>query len=353
MAKINPLLENLGRPSSIFPSRKEKIRLNWNELSPGYPQTVISRIMKAITPSIISSYPEYNKIYPLVAEHLGVNTDQIILESGSECGIKNAFEVFVPRGSSVVKPSPEFVMVSVYASIFGAKLCKVPYNKDLSFSVSNLLSEIDKDTALVYFANPNCPTNYYFSREDIIKILNKAKDADAVVFVDECYIDFSGIPSCLEMIKKYDNLIVSRSYSKAFGLAGLRLGVLATNTVFCELLHKTRPMREINAFAAEVGTFMLENIDIPKAMIENIIRSREWTIGKLTSYGYKVVPSVTNFILVDFGEDREKFLKKCEVSGILVKGNLENALLDKYVSISIGTKPLMENVFQLVFPLKK
>ena len=351
MAKINPLLKDLVRPSSIFPSRKGKIRLNWNELSPGYSQKVISRIMKAITPDIISSYPEYNKIYPLVAEHLGVNTDQIILESGSECGIKNTFEVFVPCGSTVVKPSPEFVMVSVYASMFGAKLCKVPYNKDLSFSVSNLIAAINKDTALVYFANPNSPTNYYISREDIIKVLKKAKDVDAVVLVDECYIDFSGMPSCIDMINEYDNLIVSRSFSKAFGLAGLRLGVLVTNTAFCELLHKTRPMREINAFAAEVGTFMLENIDIPKAMISNIIRSRECIIAKLRSYGYKTMPSVTNFILVDFGEDREKFLNKCEASGILVKGDLGNALVDKYVSISIGTKSLMEDVFKLVFPL--
>ena len=351
MININERLKDVSRPSSIFPSRKKKIRLNWNELSPGYPSEVIDRIRDLITPEIISSYPEYDVIYPLTADYFGVDLNQIILEAGSECGIKNVFEVFVTKGSFVVKPAPEFVMVKVYMDIFGARERDVHYDRDLTFSVPELLAAIDKDTSLVYLANPNAPTGQFIEQDEIVRILKKAREAGAVVLLDECYIDFSDKPSCLGLIEVYDNLIISRSFSKAFGLAGVRLGVLITNPFFCEQLHKTRPMREINAFAAEIGKFMLLNKEIPTAMTRQIIEAREWVSAELRKHGYWVQASRTNFILVDFGNDKDKFVNKCNQLDILVKDDLGHPAVDSYVCISIGTRELMEKVLDMLFPL--
>ena len=351
MPKINKNLTNVTRPSSVFPSRRDKVRLNWNELSPGYPEETIKQMLAAITPAMISGYPEYDEIYPLMAQYLGLQEDQILLESGSECGIKNVFEVFVPEGSTVVLPCPEFVMVDVYAGIFGAGLRRVDFDGDLNLSVRDLVDSIKEDTSLVYLANPNAPTGYTYALEDIKGILERAASLDAVVLVDECYIDFSDRPSCLDIITHHDNLIVSRSFSKSFGLAGVRLGVLATNRELNGLLHKTRPMREINAFAAEFGKFMLKNIHIPKAMIREIVQSREWVGQTLLSLGYEVKPSATNFILVNFGDDTQAFIKKCERHDVLVKYGLGHQSVDPYVCLTIGTQALMEDVIARIFPL--
>jgi histidinol-phosphate aminotransferase len=172
------------------------------------------------------------------------------------------------------------------------------------------------------------------------------------VFIDECYINFSGKPSTIKLIGKYDNLIISRSFSKSFGLAGVRLGALITNPYLCRLLNQTRPMREINTFASEIGTFMLENPDVPNSMIKEIIDSREWTRDKLESYGYDSPLSLTNFILVDFKTDKQKFLDKCEKNNILVKDEMDtHKCVEKYVRISIGTKSLMGDVLGKLFPL--
>ncbi|MDO8623494.1 MAG: aminotransferase class I/II-fold pyridoxal phosphate-dependent enzyme [archaeon] len=352
MVKINPLLNRVERPSSIFPSRKEKTRLNWNELSPGYSPETFKRIMDSLTPEVLSSYPEYDVIYPLMAKYLGVNLDNIILESGSECGIKNVFEAFVPRGSSLVKPCPEFVMVDVDAQLFGAEVRNIHYNKNLEFSVSKLIDSIDKTTSLVYLANPNAPTSYYVERSDLLDILKKARESDAVVLVDECYIDFSGKQSAIDLINSQDNLIVSRSFSKSFGLAGARLGVLASNPYLNSYLHKTRPMREINAFAAEIGKFMLNHIEIPMTMISEIKETREEVREKLQNYGYEVPISNTNFILVNFGEDRQRFVQKCADLGILIKDNLGHESVSQYTFMTIGRKQLMRDTLNKIFPLK-
>ncbi len=352
MVKINPLLENVERPSSIFPSRTQKTRLNWNELSPGYAPETFKMIMNSLTSEVLSSYPEYDIIYPLMAEYLGVKLENIILESGSECGIKNVFEAFVQRGSSLVKPCPEFVMVDVDAQLFGAEVKNIQYNKNLEFSVSELIDSIDKTTSLVYLANPNAPTSYFVERSDLLDILLKARENDAVVLVDECYIDFSGKQSVIDLIPSQDNLIVSRSFSKSFGMAGARLGVLATNSYLNSYLHKTRPMREINAFAAEIGKFMLQNIEIPMAMIKEIKETREEVRKELQSYGYKVPESKNNFILIDFGEDRQRFVQKCSNLGILIKDNLGHESVSQYTFMTIGRRELMRDTLNKIFPLK-
>lgn len=325
--------------------------MNWNELSPGYPPDVFESILKSLSPGVISCYPEYDQIYPLTAGFLKVGEEQIILEAGSECGIKNVFEVFVPKDTTIVLPSPGFVMVPVYASIFGARMRTVDFNRDLNLPIPTFLNAIDRDTSLVYLANPNSPTGQYLDKADIRKILTRANEADAVVLLDECYIDFSERPSCLDLIEEHDNLIISRSFSKAFGLAGVRLGVLATNSPLCSQLHKTRPMREINAFAAEIGKYMLQNIDIPLAMIRNVIETRGWVAQELREYGYSVPDSSINSLLVDFGKDKERFVSKCEGLGILVKDGLDHEAVSQYVSITVGTRDLMENVLSSVFPL--
>ena len=342
----------IHRPPSIFPSRKNKIRLNWNELSPGYSQEVIEQIKDLITPTMISSYPEYDKIYPLMAKHLGVNQDQIILENGSDQGIKNVFEVFVTENTNVVIPSPEFAMTYQYSELYRAEIRKIDYDDNLNLSIQELEKTIDKNTSLIYLANPNAPTGKYLEQEDIEKMLIKAKENNAIVFIDECYIDFSGKPSAIKLIDKYDNLIISRSFSKSFGLAGVRLGALVTNPYLCRLLHQTRPMREINTFASEIGTFMLENIHIPNSMRDEIISTREEVSNELRNHGYKVLPSLTNFILVDFGSDKQKFLDKCEKKNILIKDEIDtHKCVEKYIRISIGTKSLMKEVFEKLFPL--
>ncbi|MFA7686025.1 MAG: aminotransferase class I/II-fold pyridoxal phosphate-dependent enzyme, partial [Candidatus Gracilibacteria bacterium] len=197
---------------------------------------IAKEIRETISNQDISIYPEYtNGLISQIAKYCEVCEEQVMLTNGSDQGIDLIFRTFTEKGDKVVIPTPSFAMFYQCALIAENKIVKPLYRKDCTFPLEEVLNEISADVKLVVICNPNNPTGTLVSLSDIEKVLKKALKFGAIVYIDEAYYEFSGITAA-GLISKYPNLIITRTFSKAFALAGLRIGyVLGQNNLLMEM----------------------------------------------------------------------------------------------------------------------
>ena len=249
-------LKKIKRKKNDLINRDLSLRLDKNEMTSSLTNFFLSKIKKKIDTHTLTTYPEVNKIYKLIAKKNGVDEKSIVVTAGSDIAIKNCFELFVEKNSQVISAQPTYGMVNVYSKLFQAKQVKISFDKNLELKTDNLIKKISKKISLIIIANPNSPTGKIIRKDQIMKILNIAKKNNVYVLIDECYFDYSG-ETCLNLIKKYKNLIVSRSFSKS-GLAGCRIGYLISNTKISQLLYKFRPLYEISNFSVKALELFLK-----------------------------------------------------------------------------------------------
>jgi histidinol-phosphate aminotransferase len=183
-------------------------------------------------------YPQYSDLERILAQYVALNTNQIMITNGSDQGIDLIFRTFTKSGDTVIIPTPSFAMFYQSAQIVGNKTLRPLYNKEnLSFPLKELLGMINDSIKLIVICNPNNPTGTPVSIADIQKIAQKA--SNAIILVDEAYFEFSSI-TVVPFIKRYPNIIVVRTLSKAFGLPSLRVGYIVASKVYINELLKIR-----------------------------------------------------------------------------------------------------------------
>ena len=291
------------RPSTK--TRHGKIRLDKNERISEFEISFLNKIKKKITSEYFTTYPEVEPLYDVLSKKLRIKKDMLVLTAGSDMAIRNCFELFVKSGDQVITIYPTYGMVDVYAKLFEAKQVKINYEKNLKLDVKKLINTISHKTKLVIIANPNAPTGTIIEKELIIDILKKAKKFNSYVLIDECYYGFYKTTT-IPQLKKFSNLIISRSFSKIFGLAGCRVGLLIANTFIAEKLYKFRPMYEINSIAVMILKEMLKNKKIFENYIADTAKGKIYLIKALKKLGLLFYNSYANFILVDFKNEKLK-----------------------------------------------
>src|SRR3989338_11139547 len=239
--------------------RKGKLRLDFNENTLGCSPKVIAAIKK-IAAEELASYPEYAAFKKKLAKYLKVDVNNLMLTNGADEAISLVFNAYLKRNATVIIPTPSFEMLNVYAQNLGAKIVSIPYNKKESdkdnssvknefiFPTEALLTAINPKTKLVVLVNPNNPTGTAIAKDDIIKIIQKAKKNKSIVLIDEAYYEFYG-RSSLGLLNKYNNLIIIRTFSKAFGLAGLRLGYAIADKNRINEIKKISSTYNVNSIA--------------------------------------------------------------------------------------------------------
>jgi len=203
--------------------RLGRVRLDKNEHTEGLPPDVVRAILSDIGPDRLATYPELDVFYAKLAAHLGVAPGQVLVTAGSDAGIKAMYEVFVAPGDEVLLLQPTYAMFHVYAGLFEAKMVAAPYADDLSLDLDALLALIHSRVSLVAIANPNSPTATTIAPAALRTIVEKAAACDTVVLMDEAYFPFHD-ETMIGEIRRYPNLAVTRTFSKAYGLAALRIG---------------------------------------------------------------------------------------------------------------------------------
>jgi len=338
---------NIDRIKPSDRTRLDKTRLDKNERISAFPSDFWQDVLGGITQEIVQSCPETWFLYKKLSSALSIDMDRILLTSGSEMAIRSCIEAFVPPGGKVVYPEPTFAMVPVYLDLYRALKCPVGYDSKLNLKAGYLMDSIDHETSLVILANPNSPTGTSVSNRVVEEILQRASRFRVPVLVDEAYYGFCR-HTAFDLMDRHPNLVVTRSFSKVAGMAGLRVGYAMGNADVVSLLEKFRPMYEVNSIGIHFALKILDNWHIAEEYGRKTIVGRDCFAAFLAEQGFHVINTETNFVHVDFGELKESVLAGIEAEGILVRGMLNIHGFENYTRFSVGPWEVMSRVAESI-----
>lgn len=336
----NFLVDRFKNLEAYVPGEQPKdmkyIKLNTNE-SPFSPPLKASEYASRAAKSLnLYSDPECSQLSEMLSEHLGIKSSQLLLTNGSDEILNFAFMAFC-ADKKAAGADITYGFYKVFAALHNVDYEKIPLMEDFSIDTKNYIG-INKT---IFIANPNAPTGLALKRNEIEKII--ASNPDNVVVVDEAYVDF-GAESCIGLIDKYDNLLVTQTFSKSRAMAGARLGFGAGNEKLIETLklikYSTNPYN-VNSLTQAAAIGVLEEEEYTKECITKIKQNREYTLSELKRLGFTVTKSEANFIFAKHnmigGEELYRKLKK---RGILVR-HFKDERIKEYNRITIGTKEQM------------
>jgi histidinol-phosphate aminotransferase len=308
------------------------LRLDFNENVDGCSPRVLE-ILHTITAETLNKYPEREPGEQAVANHLGVTSDQVLLTNGVDEAIHLLAETYLEPGDETLIAVPTFSMYEIYALATGAKVRTVQAGEALDFPAAELLRAITPQTRLICIATPNNPTGAIATREQLLSILHAAPQA--AVLIDEAYIHFGG-ESVLDQIGAIDNLFVSRTFSKAYGLAGFRLGALLGSPEQLKMLRRVASPYNVNGIALTCLSAALDDHDYLASYIAQVLEGR----SRLERfYGERNIPywsSRANFVLAYFGDYRKAFVAEMRQRGILVRDRNSDPGCEGCVRITLG-----------------
>jgi len=340
MVKIRKAVQKMKPYDPPTESRKGKLRLDFNENTLG-PSPKVMEAVKNASADEFSVYPEYKQARGKIAESVGLKKENIILTDGADEAIRNLMDCFVEEGREVIIPVPSFAMFRFYAELRGAKITKVLYNKDLSFPKKEMLDAIKPETNMVVLCNPNNPTGTKIERKTIIEIIEKAEKNNCLVMVDEAYVEICR-ETVIDLVEKYSNLAVLRSFSKGAGLGGLRIGFVAGCKEIISVLLKAGSPYSVNSFSIIAVIAALKDKSYTDNYIQEVLNAREFTLKEFEKLEIKTFPTSANFFIARFGENALLISKKLKEKNILVRDRSKYPLLEGCIRIGIGTQEQMK-----------
>lgn len=319
MCRIRKSVLNL--PSWELPEEpRAKIRLDRNENLFDLPHGLKRELFSELSRIPLNRYPPAfpTEVEEKIAETIGLSGENVLLANGSDELVGLALKLF--EGDHVVISSPTFGIYSFFAAVEGLKVEDVPLGEN--FELGNVEAHAQNARA-IFICSPNNPTGNVQPRKRIIEVL----ETGAPVILDEAYAEFSR-ESNLDLVNDYDNLIVLRTFSKAFGLAGARLGYAVASEETMEHLRKLRPPFSVNSLSLTIASFMLDHLDYVRKIIRYIVSERERLYRALRPYAY---PSEANFLLISL--DAHEFLLE---RGIVVKKL--SGRLKGHIRVTVGKR---------------
>ncbi len=268
-------LKVIFRSPAVTESRMNSLRMDKNEFLPCWPEDWYRGFIGQIKPEHISIHPELNGLYGKAESLFNMGKENIVVTAGSDAAIKSAFEVFVNPGDEVLIASPTFAMYYVYSKIYGASLVEAHYDENIELDYEAFMNAITEKTKLIAIANPNSPTGTIIEKDILSSIIERASKHGAAVLIDEAYYPFYE-ESMVNMIDKCDNLIVTRTLSKAAGAAGMRIGFLLSNKTVAQMAFAVKPMYEITTISAALAEYVLDNYERVAEYAESVREGKEY-----------------------------------------------------------------------------
>lgn len=334
-------INKIFRLKNVRESRYKKICLDKNERIVSFKKNIFKKLISKINSESFNYYPETWNLYKALSRLHRININQIFLTAGIDGAIKNCFELFVNKGSRVIVLKPTFAMVDIYCKIFGAKKITINYDKKIKLNVEYLIKSIKKNISLIVIANPNSPTGTLISKSNMKKIIKKANSVRVPVVVDEAYYGFTNT-TVLPLVKKYKNLIICRTFSKAYGLAGLRVGYTISNSEIAKLLYNLKPMYEVNSVGAMMSEILLQNSHIHKKYIQETKNGLRLLLKYLKDNKILFIKTHTNFIYININKKINLFYKDLLKNGILTKVGMGIRGYENYLRITLGPPKQMK-----------
>lgn len=310
------------------------LRLDFNENTYACSPKVLETLGR-VSRAELTMYPERERVERTVAAQLGIKPEQALLTNGVDEAIHVLCQTYLGKGDTMLLPVPTYSMYAVYASGTEAALAEVPAEANFGFPLEALLAKITQATKLIALANPNSPTGQAVSREAILRVLDVAPQA--AVLVDEAYFHFHG-ETVMDLVGRVPNLIVARTFSKAYGLAGLRCGLLAAAEEQMQWLRRVISPYSVNSLALACLPAAMEDQTYIDWYVGEVLKAREDFTAALNHMGVRYWPSAANFVLTDIGTKHAEFSRGMRARGVLVRDRSADPGCDGCVRITIGTQ---------------
>jgi histidinol-phosphate aminotransferase len=343
MVKPRKSIAGLSPYHSPIVSR-DGLSLDLNESLAGCSPRVLARL-RSLSATEVSLYPEREGGERLIANFLGVAPEQVLLTNGMDEALSLLFTTYLDPGDELLFADPTFVMYPMLGEAMGAEVVRLPSGEDLALPVANLLARISPGTRVIAIANPNNPTGLVASRADLLKIAEAAPDA--AVLIDEAYVEFGG-ETLLPDLPRHPNLFVARTFSKAYGLAGLRLGVLTGAAEQISYLRRFSLPFNVNSVVLACLEEALADQAFVRDHVAQVKDGRERIVRLLNELGLRFWPSKTNFVLVRLGVSSKQFVGSMRRRGVLVRDSSGNPGCEGCVRITVGTPSQMDGVLQAI-----
>lgn len=315
--------------------RVGRLRLDFNENTAGAPPAAL-RALARLGRDQIASYPEYQLAERKLARFLGVRPEQLTLTNGIDDALRVVADAFAEAGEPVLLVEPTFAMYRFYADLLGARVLTLRYDDRLRFPLEAVLQALRRERPRLFFlANPNNPTGDLRRLAELRRILEAGRRT--MVVVDEAYYEFSGV-SVIGWIRRYPNLIVTRTFSKAAGLAGLRLGCLISNAAVLGALRPLRAPYSVNAAALAAALAVIRDRGWMRRYGREVTAGRAELERALDRLGVAAYPSAANFLLADFGRRGPALVRDLARRGILLRDRRSDFGRAGWVRITVGTR---------------
>lgn len=325
-------------PAYTLHAYEAEIKLNQNENPFDFPEDLKEEVFRRFKAREWSRYPDFvpDSMRQRLAEFSGWHKDGVLVGNGSNELLQATLMVLVDRGTPVAIPSPTFTVYALISSVLGAEVIRIPLNPDMTYNVDALISDSEKAGAGVLIINtPNNPTGSVLKENDLKRIL---EEFSGHVLLDEAYYEFWGY-SGLELLREYPRLIITRTFSKAMGMAGLRVGYLLAHEDLVTQISKAKLPYNINQFSLTAAEVAVENSGRFRSAIEEVLKEKGRLYGELGAIeGIRVYPSEANFFLVEVPLDPKEVFEELYRQGILIRDVSSYPMLSRCLRISVGTR---------------
>jgi histidinol-phosphate aminotransferase len=309
------------------------LRLDFNENTVGCSSRVLE-CLRSLSAEELARYPEREPVEAAVADALGVAAGELLLTNGVDEAIHLLCETYLEPGDEALIVVPTYSMYRIYGMAAGARVISVPAGENFVFPRDEVCNRIAPRTRLVAIANPNNPTGTVAASEDLARIARSAPDA--AVLVDEAYFEFYG-QSMLPTRSEFSNLFVARTFSKAYGMAGLRVGALIGDAEQMRAVRRVSSPYNVNAVALACLPEVLSDQDYIRAYVSEVRESRARLEHTLEASGIQFWPSQANFVLARVGE-AGAFVESMRRRGILVRDRSGDHGCEGCVRITLGPR---------------
>ncbi|MBS1818002.1 MAG: histidinol-phosphate aminotransferase family protein [Acidobacteria bacterium] len=340
------MIEKYKKPAELY----DGLRLHQNENTGGCSPKVLEALA-SLTAEQVGFYPPYDAATRACAAYLGVDPDRLSLVNGLDEGVMAlAVGYLRPRGTGdrpeAIIPEPAFEIFGYDTEVVGGRPIRVEPNPDYSFPLDRVLDEITPNTRVVFITSPNNPTGV-LTPLDAIRTVARRVPAGAVVFVDEAYAEFSGI-SFIPELEQYPNVIVGRTFSKAFGLAGLRIGAITGHPDTLEPLRLVVPVYSVNIAAVVAVQAALQDMDYVERYKAQVEASKEQLYAACDRLGLRYWKSAANFVLIHAGPRASALAQAAAARGVYLRDRSQEAGLEGCLRIGAGIVAHTERCIEVI-----
>tara|TARA_B100001765_G_C19497168_1_gene337234 strand:+ start:948 stop:2024 length:1077 start_codon:yes stop_codon:yes gene_type:complete len=318
------------------------LRLDRNEKVDNWPKDFINKVLSSKPEGFFSMYPEITPLYKKLAKHLKVSEKQILITSGIDDSIKNLFAVLTEPGDNVAVFSPTYLMYEIYSKIYKVKFYPLTYSQDYKLKKEELDQFLSSKPTILFIPNPNQPIESSLSLNELKKLALKCKEKNCFLVLDEAYYLF-GADTGISLLKEFENVIILRTFSKAFGAPSIRAGYTISTEENMEIISKMRIAHELSSTSIAIAEYLLDNFYIVQNYCKQITQSRDITLTEINNLGLEARGKHGNYLLIRFKSEEiannvVNFLRK---KLIYVKGPYQDPW-KKCIGVTVGIKEKMK-----------